>query len=137
MPFPKKAEVAQPVLLRYITSQAHHTTFDILTRGEMIRGRWNGADRSHVCFDVPEELGDAFERHYYFLSGRVIRDPEYVPPMSEQVTEQVAEQVPETKTETEPSPESIPQTPRPRGRPRIHPLPNPDIPTDPVVPVTE
>lgn len=56
----------------YETREESSVLFDILVRGEHIRGYWSPGKR-RVRFRVPESLASAFEQQYHFRVGNVIR----------------------------------------------------------------
>jgi hypothetical protein len=51
----------------------------------LIRGVWNDyPEKKKLRFDVPADLVEAFEMHYHFMSGNVIRYEPMTTPVNDQ-----------------------------------------------------
>jgi hypothetical protein len=70
----KKPDEPEFVDVSYITTADSSPSFDVLVRGVLVRGVWNDyPEKKKIRFDVPADLVEAFEMHYHFLSGNVVR----------------------------------------------------------------
>ena len=72
-PAQESGESAQELgFVAYKTAAKHSAMFDILIKGQTISGQW-GNNREFILFMVPVELTEAFEQHWHFTSGNVIK----------------------------------------------------------------
>jgi hypothetical protein len=69
------AAAKEPLI--YVTTHPSSVLFDILAKGEVIRGQWHDYPQKRtISFAVPPDLVESFEGHYHFQSGNVVK---YVP----------------------------------------------------------
>jgi hypothetical protein len=68
---PKKGKGGDNFVM-YKSADEEASAYEIQIKGELLRPSWDGG-RKHLYWKCPAELAEWFEKHYHFVTGRVVR----------------------------------------------------------------
>lgn len=68
----EQAEQSEQAVVTYKTTEKKSASFDIQIQGVVLNGEWDNA-REYVSFKVPVELTEAFETHWHFKAGNIVK----------------------------------------------------------------